>query len=100
MRINGVELSLDLYDLETADRVQRALNGLSQELGVLERKDVDWCESLHGQMRAICRFFDAAFGKGTALCLFGRRQNLKSGYNAVNEFFRAFYEIRSQPAVS
>ena len=41
MRINGVELPLDLYDLETAGRVQKALCNLSQELGALERKDVD-----------------------------------------------------------
>ena len=97
MRINGVELPLDLYDLETAGRVQKALCNLSQELGALERKDVDWCESLREQMGAICRFFDTAFGKGTARRLFGRRQNLRSGYDAVNEFFRAFYEIRSRP---
>ena len=93
MRINGVELPLDLYDLETAGRVQKALCNLSQELGALERKD----ESLREQMGAICRFFDTAFGKGTARRLFGRRQNLRSGYDAVNEFFRAFYEIRSRP---
>ena len=29
MRINGVELPLDLYDLETAGRVQKALCNLS-----------------------------------------------------------------------
>lgn len=99
MRINGVDLPLDLYDLEAADRVQKALNELSQELEALERKDVDWCKSFHEQMSAICRFFDTAFGRGTALCLFGRKQNLKSGYEAVNEFFKAFYEIQKQPAM-
>ena len=35
MRINGVELPLDLYDLETAGRVQKALCNLSIEKLVL-----------------------------------------------------------------
>lgn len=96
MKINGVELKLDLYDLEAADRVRSALYNLSEGLDGIEKKNVDWCESFHEQMQVICRFFDEIFGKGTSLYLFGKKRSLKTAYEAIDDFFKAFQELQNQ----
>ncbi|MEN8433960.1 hypothetical protein NX821_001131 [Clostridium septicum] len=64
MKINGVELEdLDIYDLEVAERYEKALEGLNGiEARVANKKN---SESIRIMCNAVFDIFNTMFGEGT-----------------------------------
>lgn len=84
MVINGVELEdIDILDLETAERYERALEGVE---GVAEKVDgMKTSESIRTQCKAIFNVFNELFGEGTDRKVFGDKVNLLTSLKAFEE---------------
>ena len=79
MIINGVELEFDLYDLETAKRMDKAIDAVKSV--AINKKT--YADRIRSECKAAFVFFDALFGDGTAKKVFGDELNLKKCTDAM-----------------
>lgn len=78
MRINEIELQADLYDADTMDRYQAAMQNIAAGAAELEKqKNQPAGERIRKQCELIFACFDTIYGSGTAQQLFGGKCNLK-----------------------
>ena len=92
IKINGVELGeLDIYDLEVAEKVDKALKvvgDVGEKLIGLSTPEV-----IRTQCNAIFKFFNALFGEGTDKKIFGDKVNLVICLKSLDEFVT---QVRNQ----
>lgn len=84
MIINGVELEdLDIYDLEVAERYEKALAKV-RELSTKDNSK-SLSEGIKFQCNIIFDFFNTVFGEGTDKDIFGDKVNLMTCMKAFEE---------------
>lgn len=84
MIINGVELEdLDIYDLEVAERYEKALAKV-RELSTKDNSK-SLSEGIKFQCNIIFDFFNTVFGEGTDKDIFGNKVNLMTCMKAFEE---------------
>lgn len=83
MKINDVELHLDLYDAQTARRYEKAVEGL--QTASTAEPDAKLSENIERQCQAVFAFFDTLFGEGTSVQIFGQTQNLNLCLDAIEK---------------
>lgn len=94
MIINGVELEdLDIYDVEVAERYDKALEGLK---GIEENKSGSMADIIKSQCTAIFDVFNTMFGEGTDKKVFGDRVNLRICLKAFEELVLQVNEQKSE----
>lgn len=81
MKINDVELHLDLYDAQTARRYEKAVDGL--QAASKTDPDAKLSENIEQQCQAVFDFFDTLFGEGTSAQIFGQNENLNLCLDAI-----------------
>lgn len=94
MIINGVELEdLDIYDVEVAERYDKALEGLK---GIEANKSGSMAEGIKSQCTAIFDVFNTMFGEGTDKKVFGDRVNLRVCLKAFDELVMQINEQKTE----
>ncbi|MEG0181782.1 MAG: DUF6673 family protein [Bacilli bacterium] len=74
LKINNVELELDIFDAETAEIYENELDNIKEKSKLPE--DARMSEVIKVQCNAVFDLFDNIFGEGTASEVFGERTNL------------------------
>ena len=83
MTYNDVELSIDLMDADVVERFENAVRECAE--GVSDKSQYEGkttAQCMRIQCARIDKFFDDAFGDGTAANLFGGRANLREHMDA------------------
>ncbi|MEG2412566.1 MAG: DUF6673 family protein [Clostridium sp.] len=83
MNINGVELELDIYDADTAEKYEKALEDVQDIEDKVRGMKVS--ESIRTQCNIIFGIFNDLFGKGTDKKVFGDKVNLLTCLKAFEE---------------
>lgn len=84
MIINGVELEdLDIYDLEVAERYEKALAKVNEDSNKDNSKSLS--EGIKYQCNLIFDFFNTVFGEDTDKKIFGNKVNLMTCIKAFEE---------------
>lgn len=85
MIINGVELEdLDIYDLDVAERYEKAMLNVSNIQGEVET--LGGAEGIRKICTSIFEVFNTMFGEGADKKIFGNRVNLLTCLKALEEF--------------
>lgn len=75
LEINGVELELDIFDVETHELFEKSLKAV--QTGVAEAtKKTTTTEQIRYQCEVVYDFFDEVFGEGVAEDVFDGKMNL------------------------
>jgi len=73
MNINGVELELDIFDADVAEKYDKAIKKV---MNIEDTKSMSIGEGIRTQCKAIFNVFDELFGQGTHERVFGDKVNL------------------------
>lgn len=85
MQVNGKELELDIFELDTAERFETAMKTVHDKMQELNGQEPGLADGIRLQCEAIADCFDAIFGKGTAANIFDGRVNLKLALQSFAE---------------
>ena len=82
LKINNVELELDLMDADMAEKYEKAYRNMQRDVENIP-KNLSLAESIRKQCKLIFNFFDEVFGEGTSKKIFGNKTNLRECIKAV-----------------
>ena len=82
LKINDVELELDLMDADMADKYEKAYRKMQRDVANIP-KNLSLADSIRKQCQLIFTFFDEVFTEGTSKKIFGNRTNLRECIKAV-----------------
>lgn len=74
MKINNVEIELDVYDVEVAEKYEKLLNDVSEKMNNIKGKTT--AAVMREQCETIFYFFNELFGPETDKKVFGNKTNL------------------------
>lgn len=86
--ILGVDLELDIYDVDVYERYEHEVREVDRKVNRDEPKGLSTVEKMRYQCHTVKEFFDAVFGEGTSESLFHGKDNIKDcndAYLAVIE---------------
>ena len=82
LKINDVELELDLMDADMAEKYEKAYRKMQRDVENIP-KNLSLADSIRKQCQLIFTFFDEVFREGTSKKIFGNRTNLRECIKAV-----------------
>ena len=82
LKINDVELELDLMDADMAEKYEKAYRKMQKDVANIP-KNLSLADSIRKQCNLVFYFFDEVFGQGTSKNIFGNRTNLRECIKAV-----------------
>ena len=82
LKINDVELELDLMDADMAEKYEKAYRKMQRDVANIP-KNLSLADSIRKQCQLIFTFFDEVFREGTSKKIFGNRTNLRECIKAV-----------------
>ena len=82
LKINDVELELDLMDADMADKYEKAYRKMQKDVTNIPN-NLSLAENIRKQCKLIFNFFDEVFGEGTSKKIFGNKTNLRECIKAV-----------------
>ena len=82
LKINDVELELDLMDADMAEKYEKAYRKMQKDVANIP-KNLSLADSIRKQCNLVFCFFDEVFGQGTSKNIFGNRTNLRECIKAV-----------------
>lgn len=85
MKINGVELELDLYDADVMDRYTEAIKKFDNKQKNKSIKGLSNGEIIRQECKMVFDFFNDVFGTGTDKKVFGDKTNFKECLNAFKQ---------------
>ena len=96
MKINGVELEVNFFEAEFMEKVENCCKKVAEQAEESKKtlKDLTFAEQIKGECQIIKDFFDEIFGDGTALKLFGEKNDLMLCLSAFQELVEA--KVKSQ----
>lgn len=97
MIINGIELEdLDIYDLEIAEKYDKALNSIKEFEENNKNKNMSMSDMIKTQCKAIFDVFNLMFGEGTDRRVFGDKVNLLVCIKAFGELVNQMNEKKAE----
>ncbi len=97
MEINKIDLGeLDIFELETMEKVENAINGTIKEMDKLEKPNLTASEAIRIQCHAIMDCFNTVFGEGTDKKIFGNKTNLVVCLKAFEELIDKVNEQKKE----
>ena len=84
LKINDVELELDLMDGDTAEKYENAIDKLNSKAQEKHEKET-LSQSIKRQCNLVFDFFNEVFGEGTDKKLFGNKTNLRECTEAFKQ---------------
>ena len=82
LKINDVELELDLMDADMAEKYEKAYRKMQRDVANIP-KNLSLADSIRKQCQLIFTFFDEVFREGTSKKIFGNKTNLRECIKAV-----------------
>ena len=82
LKINDVELELDLMDADMAEKYEKAYRKMQRDVANIP-KNLSLAENIRKQCNLIFCFFNEVFGEGTSKKVFGNKTNLRECIKAV-----------------
>ena len=82
LKINDVELELDLMDADMADKYEKAYRKMQRDVASIP-KNLSLADNIRKQCNLVFYFFDEVFGQGTSKKIFGNKTNLRECIKAV-----------------
>ena len=82
LKINDVELELDLMDADMAEKYEKAYRKMQRDVANIP-KNLSLADSIRKQCNLVFCFFDEVFGQGASKKIFGNRTNLRECIKAV-----------------
>lgn len=96
IKINNVELKIDVMDADFSEKIEMELEKVVSKSSSSDDKirqgNIKRSQYLREQCRIVFDFFDNIWGKGTHEKIFGDRCNLKECLSAFEEFVNAYKE--------
>lgn len=90
INISGVELELDIYDVDVYEKYEHEVNEVSRKVNESpEGQGLSTAESLRYQCCVVNEFFDAVFGPGTSEELFHGKNNIRDTNEAYLTVIKA-----------
>ena len=97
MKINNVELDdLDLFDLDTAAKVEDAINVLEEKENESELSGLGLADVIRQKCQFIFDFFNEVWGEGTDKKVFGEKTNVKECYKAFAQVIEKIGQSKSE----
>lgn len=87
MKINGIELELDLLDQETASKYEKAVALYRDKNAEKLNEAKTLSDTIKACGNATYAMIDAIWGKGTAEEVLGKRYHLQKCLDAINAIF-------------
>ncbi|WP_338631527.1 DUF6673 family protein [Clostridium baratii] len=94
VKLNGIELELDIMDLETSEKIEREAEIVVEEAH--KAKGLKRSESIKKQCYAIFNCIDNIFGEGTHKKIFGNKVNLRDCLKVFAEFIDEFEKLKNE----
>ena len=91
IKINGVELTYNIYEAEQAERFENEVTKMA-EVDKKVNKAQKLSSKIRTQCKAIFNFFDVLFGDGTADAVFGETCDLMQAMTAYTKVIKAITE--------
>ena len=85
-KIYDAEVELDFLDADEMERVEAALNRVTERSEALKVDGLTQSQAIRNQCKVIFDFFDDVFGEGTHKRIFGAKCNLIQALNAFEAF--------------
>lgn len=85
MKINDVELELDLYDADVMDRYTETIKKLDEKQKNKSIEGLSNGEIIRQECEMVFDFFNDVFGPGTDKKVFGDKTNIKICLNAFKQ---------------
>ena len=85
-KIYDAEVELDFLDADEMERVEAALNRVTERSKALTVDGLTQSQAIRNQCKVIFDFFDDVFGEGTHKRIFGTKCNLIQALNAFEAF--------------
>lgn len=85
-KIYDAEVELDFLDADEMERVEAALNRVTERSKALKVDGLTQSQAIRNQCKVIFDFFDDVFGEGTHKRIFGAKCNLIQALNAFEAF--------------
>ena len=82
LKINNVELELDLMDADMAEKYEKAYRKMQRDVTNIPN-NLSLAENIRKQCKLIFNFFDEVFREGTSKKIFGNKTNLRECIKAV-----------------
>ena len=82
LKINDVELELDLMDADMAEKYEKAYRKMQRDVANIP-KNLSLADNIRKQCNLVFYFFDEVFGQGTSKKIFGNKTNLRECIKAV-----------------
>lgn len=89
INISGVELELDIYDVDVYEKYEHEVNEVSRKVNEESPEGLSTAASLRYQCGVVKDFFDAVFGPGTAEELFHGKNNIRDTNDAYLTVIKA-----------
>lgn len=74
LKINNVELELDLMDADTAEKYEKAIKNLDEK-EKNKQEGLGMAETIRQECKLVFDFFNEVFGEGTDKKIFGNKTN-------------------------
>lgn len=94
--INKKTLKLDLFDVDVAEAMEKAILHTANEMIALGEKEQSYLAAMKEGCHIVFAFFDRAFGAGTAKELFGERHNYKLCLKAYLECSKQYKKFMTE----
>lgn len=88
MQVNGKQLDLDIFELNTAERFENAVKEVAKQMQEMKEKELSLADSIRLQCEAIADCFDALWGEGAAYRIFDGRVNLKLALQSFEDLMK------------
>jgi hypothetical protein len=85
LKINNIELELDLYDADVMDNFTRAMEKIDEKEKSKSIKGLSNGEVIRQECEIIFDFFNDVFGAGTDKTIFGDKTNIKVCLDAFKQ---------------
>lgn len=89
INISGVELELDIYDVDVYEKYEHEVNEVSRKVNEESPEGLSAAATLRYQCGVVKDFFDAVFGPGTAEELFHGKNNIRDTNEAYLTVIKA-----------
>lgn len=94
MQIRGVEVDFDFLDADNVEKFENEAEKVKKQADEYKKQEMKLSEAIKIECGIIKNFFDKVFGEGTALRVFGEKNNLNDCIEAFSEIIE--YKVKQQ----
>lgn len=94
MQIRGVEVNFDFLDADNIEKFEDEAKKVKEKADSYKKQEMKLSEAIKTECGIIKTFFNNVFGEGTALKVFGEKNNLNDCIKAFSDIVE--YKVKQQ----